>query len=180
MTWPILHHSNLTQAGRSHAQVRRTPKYAVAFLVVMTAACGGAQAPTGPAPRPPSQAPSNLPAPLGPSVAVLAVEVFTVTSRRCGTWFCYVPALRVAETSGNSAAWITTLLFDLNAGPDGRVPTWNVSTVVPAGGVSDLIGETEFEISSDKVNATQVSVRIDFLDDQGRRGSVNAVAVVSQ
>ncbi|HXG71451.1 MAG TPA: hypothetical protein VNJ04_12670 [Gemmatimonadaceae bacterium] len=106
-----------------------------------------------------------------------------MTSRRCGTWFCYVPALRVAETSGNSAALITALLFDLNAVPDGRVPPWNVSKMVPAGGVSHLIGEDtagpEFEISS-KVNATQVFVRIDFLDDQGRRGSVNAVAVVSQ
>lgn len=158
-------------------------KYLVALVVVVAAACGGIQSPTGPAP-PSLAAPPEASPPLGPSIAVLTVEAFTVKSSRCGSWFCSVPALRVTEASGKSAARITALQFDLNAGPDGRAPIWNVSKVVPAGGTLNLIGqlygEPEFEISSDKVDATTVSVAIAFLDEQGRQGSLNAVAAVSR
>lgn len=159
-------------------------KYMVAFLVVAAASCGGTGSPTGPAPAAVAVPPGALPPPPGPSIAVLTVDAFTVTSRRCSNGFCYVPAIRVSEASGKSAARVTALQFDLNAGVDGRVPTLNYFRQVPAGGTLDLVGdfygEPELEISSNKVDAATVSLAIGFLDDQGRQGVLNAVAAVSR
>jgi hypothetical protein len=152
----------------------------IACALLVTACSGMPSAPSAPAISvvgPPAPSP-------GRPVASLAVEAFTVIGSRNGEWFEFLPTLRLTETSGQSGAWVTSLNFHLDdIGPAGRVPGWPVDKHVAAGATRDMIdpdvyGGYEFSISG-HTDAEHVSVVISFADDEGRAGSVTAVAAVS-
>ena len=160
--------------------MRRIRTSLIACAVLATACSGMPIAPSAPATSvggPP--APSS-----GPPVASLAVDAFTVIGSRTEDWFEFQPALRLTETSGKSGAWVTSMNFHLDdIGPAGSVPAWPVHKRVNAGATRDMIdpdvyGDYELLISG-HTDAQHVSVVISFADDEGRAGSVTAVAAVS-
>jgi hypothetical protein len=119
------------------------------------------------------------------SSATLAIRSFTVTGWTNGGRFYYWPRLTLAETSGSSGAVIKQMVFELtDTGPEGKVPVvWNPMQV-PAGGTLTLdegdYGDPWLEIDSTSANASRVSVVISYVDEQGRGGSISAVADVSR
>jgi hypothetical protein len=170
---------------RTEPRMRRIRPSLIACALLVTACSGMPSAPSAPAT---SVAGPAVPSP-GPPVASLAVEAFTVIGSRHddslnGEWFEFQPALRLSETSGKSGAWVTSINFHLDdIGPAGAVPPWGVKKRVDAGATRDMIGpdvygDYEFSISG-HTDAQRVSVVISFTDDQGRSGSVTAVATVS-
>jgi hypothetical protein len=119
------------------------------------------------------------------SIATLAIRSFTVTGWTQSGRFHYWPKLTLAETSGSSRAVIKQMVFELvDTGPQGKVPiVWNPAQV-PAGGTLTLdeggYGDPWLEIDSTSANASRVSVVISYVDEQGRGGSISAVADVSR
>ena len=165
--------------------MRRIRPSLIACALLVTACSGMPSAPSAPAT---SVAGPPAPSP-GRPVASLAVEAFTVIGSRHfdsynGEWFEFQPALRLTETSGKSGAWVTSMNFHLDdIGPAGAVPPWQVTKRVDAGATRDMIdpdvyGDYELLISG-HTDAQRVSVVISFTDDEGRTGSVVAVATVS-
>lgn len=151
----------------------------VTLLVSLAAAACG----SGPTGLGPTAAPTpSRPLPVsGASIAVLAVEQFDIAATRDGSLFVFVPRLRVAETSGRSGAWVTSLAFFVD---DGRTwPTWRIHKRVAPSTARDLIAmlgsypEFEFDSPGD---ASRISVAIEFTDDEGRLGSLTSNTLVSR
>jgi len=119
----------------------------------------------------------------GPPDAVLAVESFTLV-RDAG--LDLAPVIRVAESSGRSAAGVVSIEFDLaDSTAWGRPLAWGAGGQVPAGGVAviepGLIhGEHDWTFSVPAGYTGRVSVSITFADERGRRGTVTAVATLPQ
>ena len=170
---------------RTETLMRQIQPSLIACALLVTA-CGGMPS----APSAPATSVAGPPAPSpGQPVASLAVEAFTVIGSRHfdsfnGEWFEFQPALRLTETSGQSGAWVTSMNFHLDdIGPAGSVPPWQVKKRVNAGATRDMIdpdvyGDYELLISG-HTDAQRVSVVISFTDDEGRTGSVVAVATGS-
>ena len=165
---------------RTETLMRRIRPSLIACALLVTACSGMPSAPSAPAT---SVAGPPAPSP-GRPVASLAVEAFTVIGSRNGEWFEFQPALRLTETSGKSGAWVTSMNFHLDdIGPAGAVPPWQIKKRVDAGATRDMIdpdvyGDYELLISG-HTDAQRLSVVISFTDDEGRTGSVVAVATVS-
>jgi hypothetical protein len=160
--------------------------FALALSVACVgAACGSPAAPTvqtaasaAPAVTVPT---GNVPP--GPPVAVLAVEGFTLTLvSNYGNQL--VPSFQLAETSGRSAAVVISVEFNLADGaPWGQPTVWYVGRRVAAAGAAaiepDVIyGDSVFTFDVPAGYAGRVSALVVFADEQGRRGTVTALAAV--
>ncbi|MGE5198969.1 MAG: hypothetical protein ACM3H9_04965 [Rhodospirillaceae bacterium] len=129
-------------------------------------------------------APGPAPAvPPGPPAAVLTIVAFTLTRDYAGD---LAPKLDLAETGGSSGALVHRLEFNLaDTEFVPRPVVWGKVLAVPAGGtarvVPDLVyGDYEFTYGVPRGYLGRVSVAVSFVDDQGRPGTVTAVAAVPQ
>jgi hypothetical protein len=148
------------------------------------AACNSPAAPTvQTAALPPlAIAVPSVDVPPGPPVAVLAVESVTLVRDYAGD---LAARLRLVETSGLSSAVVVSLGFNLADGEPWRQPVlWSGGGwVVPAGGSAAIeprvvYGDYEFTFEVPAGYAGGISVSITFADNQGRRGTVTAVAAL--
>lgn len=158
----------------------------MASIGVVPAACDGPASPTRrvppPAPEPVTVvAPVSVPAPVpaGPPAAVLSVEEFTFDGVRAEL----VPRLRLAETGGRSNAVVATIAFNLADGaPWPRPMTWGAAWRVSAGTSAVITpgrgpyGDPDWNFSVNGAYGGRVSAVIIYFDDQGRRGTVSAIA----
>jgi hypothetical protein len=153
------------------------------WVGLVPAACDSPASPTvratGPAPS--AVAVPTVDVPPGPPVAVLAVEEFTLFRDYNGN---LVPDLRLAETSGQSAAVVISLEFNLLDGAPWIHPAvWTAGRVVPAGARAAIepeviYGDYAFTFQAPLGYAGRVSVLMSFADEHGRRGTLNAVAAL--
>ena len=150
-------------------------------LLFAAAACSSPVAPTSP------QVATTLPAPVvvpsGPPLAVLVVERFSVY-RMSDT--SLAPSVQVRETSGTSAARVDSLAFNLADGEPWANPrVWPDGWSVAPGGaahISDfgIYGDPEGWLLPIPADYTgRVSVEVRFVDSEGRKGSVTAVAGIT-
>ena len=119
-----------------------------------------------------------------PAAAQLVIARFVVVGSVNGSTFWYWPKLTLTETTGRSAVRIVKMTFELlDVGPAGRVPPSLESIVVPPGGTivldEDPLGYGPWREISSSARAQRVSVVIEFVDVEGRGGSVMAIAEVS-
>lgn len=161
----------------------------VLFLCAALAATS-CESPTAPTRRAPPAATEPVPAvvpspvppvPPGPPAAVLTVEEFALD----GVLAELVPRIRLAESGGLSDALVRTIAFNLaDATPWPHPVTWGVAWRVGAGASAvitpekDPYGDPDFNFSVDANYGGKVSAVIEFTDDQGRRGTVSAVATL--
>lgn len=156
-------------------------KHALFLCAVFAAAA--CNSPAAPTPQKASTAPTAAPeTPSGPPAATLAVErakLFRVSAT------ALAPSVHVAETSGQSDARVTDLAFNLaDGGSWTHARVWAGNWTVHAGGVayiSDLgiYGDPDgwtFEVPAGYTG--RVSVVVSYLDSQGRKGTVSAMATV--
>jgi hypothetical protein len=161
-------------------------RYALALWVaLLPAACDSPATPTvqTAAPATPAVTVPTGNVPPGPPVAVLAVEGFTLTLvSNYGNQL--VPSFQLAETSGRSAAVVISVEFNLADGaPWGQPIVWYVGRRVAAAGAAaiepDVIyGDSVFTVDVPAGYAGRVSALVVFADEQGRRGTLTAVAAV--
>jgi len=161
----------------------------VLFLCAALAATS-CESPTSPTPRTPPAAPEPVttvvpgpvpPVPPGPPAAVLTVEEFVFDGVRAEL----VPRIRLAESGGLSDAVVRTIAFNLADGTPWPHPvTWGVPWRVSAAAWAVITpeknpyGDPDFNFSVDANYGGKISAVIAFADDQGRRGTVSAVATL--
>ena len=150
-------------------------------LCLAAAACNSPVAPTPP--RVATTPPAPVQAPSGPPAAVLVVERFSMY-RISATSLS--PSVQVRETGGKSFARVDSLAFNLADGEPWTSPrVWPQGWSVAPGGtthISDLgvYGDPEgwfLPIPADYTGRVAVEVR--FVDSEGRKGSVVAVAGIT-
>ncbi len=160
-------------------------------LGVSISACGGG--PTVPTVGPTPAA--STPAPVGPSVATLAVSSFEVTFDNYfngGYW--YRPTMVLTETSGKSAATLQSISFSIPNGNTFFIAAPNVpngkgcfltsqSKVVPAGHTWNLNSVYYYCLDIDSridITGVPLSVTVSFTDEDGRQGTVKGSATVKK
>jgi len=157
------------------------------FLCAALAATS-CDSPTSPTRRAPPAVPPPVTAvvpvpepdvPPGPPAAVLTVEEFVLD----GVLAELVPRIRLAESGGLSDAVVASIAFNLADGTAWPRPvTWFAAWRVGAGASAVITpengpyGDPEWSFSVDGQYGGKVSAVIAFTDEQGRRGTVTAVA----
>ena len=157
----------------------------VIWAALLPAACDSPTAPTvqTAAPAPPAVVVPTTEVPPGSPVAGLAVEKISLARAYAG-YDDLVPSLRLAETSGQSAAVVISVGFNLADGAPWSQPVvWWPGSRVPAGGSTTIepglvYGDPEFTFSVPVGYAGRISAVVSFADYQGRRGTVTAVAAL--
>ena len=173
-------------------KVTRESKRQAGYVLLLCAAIAATscESPTSPTPRTPPAAPEPVPAvvpgpvppvPPGPPAAILTVEEFVLD----GVLAELVPRIRLAESGGLSDALVRSIAFNLADGTPWPHPvTWGVTCRVGAGGSAVITpekspyGDPDFNFSVGANYGGKISAVIAFTDDQGRRGTVSAVATL--
>ena len=171
-------------------KVTRESKWQAGYVLLLCAAVAATscESPTSPTPRTPPAAtepvPAVVPAPVppvppGPPAAILTVEEFVLD----GVLAELVPRIRLAESGGLSDAVVASIAFNLADGTAWPRPvTWFAAWRVGAGASAVITpengpyGDPEWSFSVDGQYGGKVSAVIAFTDEQGRRGTVTAVA----
>lgn len=157
-------------------------------VAIVISACGGATGPSAPS----SAAPAGAPAPLT-LVAKVVLASFEMQFKGFDPRYNdyeYFPQLFLIETSGQSAATITSIDFIVNGadflinGPHADTGCFlkHGSDQVPAGGqwTSDLLYYYCLDIeTSSPVTADSASVVVKFKNADGRSGSVAGTATLT-
>jgi len=167
-----------------------------AFLLSLAffAGCGAPTAPTPPsAPRlfesPPPQVPTPTPSSSAASVVIedawATVRRPTATDRNYG----FGTRFLLRETSGKSGATILSVVVSSPNGSDETGPgCWLETLRVPPGATLDIFYTDEGARwlvycapgTGERTAVSQVGLIVSFADDEGRRGSVQAVAIVRE
>ena len=156
-------------------------------VAIVVSACGGTTGPSAPSAVVAAPAPTPAPPPPVATVVIASYEMqFWGFDPRYNV-YDYLPQLSLTETSGQSAATITSIDFLVNGGDfliNGRHADTGCfveqgSDQVPAGGqwTSDLVYYYCLDIdTSSPVTANSASVVVKFKDADGRSGSVAGTA----
>ena len=145
------------------------------------AGCSGSATPSTPSPTPAPGAPPRTAAQLAIEDASVSVQPLPSSAA-----FGYVARFALKETSGKSGATIQNVLVgDLKGGGENTGPScWRDTLRVPAGGTLDIFytdaGQRRLGYCApvgygDTSTPQVVVVRVSFVDDDGRTGTVDAV-----
>jgi hypothetical protein len=159
-------------------------------VAIVISACGGATGPSAPSPATPAAAPATASLTPAAKVVIASYEIqFEGFDPRYNV-YDYLPQLFLIETSGQSAATITSVDFIVNGGDflingphaDTGCFLKQGSDQVPAGGMwtSDLVYYYCLGIeTSSPVTADSARVLVKFKDADGRSGSVAGTATLT-
>src|SRR5687768_2558352 len=184
-------YSRIVSSRRSH---RMRSTFAVTLIAsLLCAGCqsGSPLAPPFPPAANPQAAPTALP-PIppvvlgGPAASALAISSFTahLFQRTAGAVFQYSPAtLALSETTGQSG--VTVHSIDVIS-PRGQIerdcPTSIGGSIrIGPGQTQDLVRPVSYCMAYSVANSeeTELTVRVGFVDDEGREGGVERVISVA-
>jgi hypothetical protein len=163
------------------------------IVVAVIAVAGCSSTPVSPS-SPLGSSPQTPVFSTGPSAATLAISSFDVRlagfSGPDGSCCWYRPHLTLTETSGQSAATITSLVFSMPDGASIVVSGYGIpgcflsegSSVVPSGGSWNINRLYVYCLDLDtpsEIAGQQVQVTVNFRDVEGHVSSVNGTATVS-
>jgi hypothetical protein len=163
--------------------------------LVLIASCSGTPSAPGPPPqsRPPAAVPSPPAAvPLPTTAASLVIERISVLvyPQQLGDPFGYEPRFQLRETSGNSGATIQNIFVgDLMGGGDNTdAGCWRATLRVPPGGTLDTFYTDDgfkwlgycAPSSDGRTQSPELRLVVSFTDDEGRTGTVQAIATVTK
>lgn len=168
----------------------------LAYTLLGSLLCSGCQSgsPVAP-PSPPATNPSPAPAALppippvvlgGPAASALVVSSFTahLFQRTAGAVFQYSPAtLELSETTGRTG--VTVHSIDVIS-PRGQVERDCATSIggslrIGPGQTSDLVRPVSYCMKYSVTNSeeTQLTVRVGFVDDDGREGGIERIISVA-
>jgi len=179
-------HSKLRIRGGRHGLLTSA---AVTVVIAFFAGCEGRPAPSAPAPLPTVATPPAAP-PLPTNASLVIEQQFVIVHPQLkGDPFGYELRFRLRETNGNSGATIQNVSVEDSGGTDNTGPDcWRDILRVPPGGTLDIFytyaGQDWLSYcapwSGGRTETPQLRVVVTFTDDDGRRGTAEAVATVTK